>query len=180
MNNNEIIGGIKKGIYCHIKSGNFYEVFGRPQMKVNEEWVDGVIYASLSDRKAYVRTQVDFSTRFQRIQFGQYVNAMNQIDKSEMVNKFTTGDSQPSDNFQVEKITMHSGITQHKGFIASEVVIKYNRVLVNSLDVKALKWWVKAALYWMRLRPSVKHDNPEIRVIIKNNEDVEVHNFTIR
>lgn len=180
MNNNEIIRRIKKGIYCHIKSGNFYEVFGRPQMKVNEEWVDGVIYTSLSDRKTYVRTQVDFYNKFEPIRFGQYVVAMNQIDKSEMVNKFTTKDSQPSDNFKVVKIDIHSGFPNFDGWVASDVTVKYNRVLVNSLDVKALKWWIKAALYGMRLRPPVKHDYPEIRVTVKNNEDIEIHSFTIK
>lgn len=176
MNNNEI----KKGIYCHIKSGNFYEVFGKPQMKVNGEWIDGVIYASLSDRKAYVRTQVDFRTRFQPIQFGQYGTAMNQIDKMEMVGKFGSEEGIPSDNFKVERVTIHSGIPNYDGFIASDVTVKYDRVLVNSLDVKALKWWIKTALYWMRLRPAVKHDYPDINITIKNNEDIVIHTFTIR
>ena len=51
-------------IYTHTRTGNRYTHLSTCKIKINDKWVEGVIY--LRDGKMYVRTKGDFEIAFKK------------------------------------------------------------------------------------------------------------------
>ena len=55
-------------IYKHVRTGNFYRVTSFVDIKIDGEWVKGVLYAPATDySKNYVRVLKDFIKKFEEV-----------------------------------------------------------------------------------------------------------------
>lgn len=57
--------GVRTGQYRHIKSGTEYGCLGECKVKINGDWVNGVVY--LKHGNIFVRELAEFEQKFERI-----------------------------------------------------------------------------------------------------------------